>query len=100
MKRFEYLSLGKELKAKTDIAKKQYLKLDDTYLFDKKIKKEKPTLDNYSKSNLIYDANHSFYKYYRDSKKLNNLSFKSKYSFLAEFFKDLKKFNSRKLINN
>ena len=41
MKRFEYLPLGK--KAQTDIVKKQYQKLDDTYDFDKIIKNEKPT---------------------------------------------------------
>ena len=35
IKRFEYSPLGKELKAQTDIAKKQYQKLDDTYRFDK-----------------------------------------------------------------
>ena len=64
MKRFEYSQLGKELKAQTGIAKKQSQKLDDTYKFDKIIKK-----DNYSKSNLIYDANHSFYRYYLDRKK-------------------------------
>ena len=39
MKRFEYYSLSNELKAQTDIAKKQYQKLDDTYEFDKIIKK-------------------------------------------------------------
>ena len=41
MKRFEYLPLGKELKAKTDIAKKKkkHKKLDDTYELDKIIKK-------------------------------------------------------------
>ena len=50
MKRFEFSSLGKKLKAQTDIAKKQYQKLDNTYEFDKIIKKE-----NYSNSNLIYD---------------------------------------------
>ena len=55
MKKLEYSSLGKKLKARTDIAKKQYQKLDNTFEFDKIIKKE-----NYSKSNLIYDANHSF----------------------------------------
>ena len=32
MKRFEYSTLGKECKTQTDIAKKQYQKLDDTYL--------------------------------------------------------------------
>ena len=35
MKKFEYLSSGKELKAKTDIEMKQYQKLDDVYEFDK-----------------------------------------------------------------
>ena len=60
LKRFEYSPLGKELKAQTDIAKKQYQKLDDTCEFDKIIKKEKPTLVKYSKSDLIYDSNHCF----------------------------------------
>ena len=45
MKRFEVkqlsLQLSKELKAETNIAKKQYQKLDDTYEFDKIIKKKK-----------------------------------------------------------
>ena len=37
-------------------------KLDDTFKFDKMIKKtkKKPAVENYSKSNLIYDSNHSF----------------------------------------
>ena len=52
IKRFEYSPLDKESKAQTDIAKKQYQKLGDTYEFDKIIKKE-----NYSKSSKIYDAN-------------------------------------------
>ena len=34
-KRFKYLLLDKELKAQTDIAKKQYQKLGNTYEFDK-----------------------------------------------------------------
>ena len=38
MKRFGCSPLGKELKAQTDIAKKQYQKLDDTFEFDKIIK--------------------------------------------------------------
>ena len=58
LKRFEYSPLGIELKTQTDIAKKQYIKLDDTDEFDKIIEKEK-----HSKSNLIYDANHSFYRF-------------------------------------
>ena len=48
MKRFEYSPLGKELKAQTDIAKKKYQKLEDTYEFDKIIKKEKPTFKKYN----------------------------------------------------
>ena len=83
IKGFEYSPLGKELKAQTGIGKKQYQKVDNTFEFDKIIKKEKPTIENYSKSNLIYDTNHSFY-----------LSFKSKHSFLNEFFDDLDKLNN------
>ena len=49
IKRFEYLPLGKEIKAQTDIAKKQYQKLGITFEFDKQIKKEEPTFENYNK---------------------------------------------------
>ena len=59
MKRFEYSPLGKEIKTQTDIAKVQCQKLDDTYEFDKIIKKESPTLIKYSKSDLIYEANYN-----------------------------------------
>ena len=53
MKTFEYSPLDKEFKTQTDIAKKQYKKLDNTFEFDKVIKKEKPTFKKYSKSSLI-----------------------------------------------
>ena len=52
MKRFVYSMLDRELKAQTDIAKKQYQKLDNTYEFDKIIEKEKPTLKKYDRLNL------------------------------------------------
>ena len=52
MKRFEYSLLGKELKAKTDFAKKQYQTLDKNYENDETINK-KLTLKKYSKSDLI-----------------------------------------------
>ena len=39
MKRFENLTLTEESKAQTDIAKKQYQKLDNTYKFYRIIKK-------------------------------------------------------------
>ena len=45
-KRFEYSSLGKELKAQTDIAKKQYQKLDNTDEFVR-IKKEILTIEKH-----------------------------------------------------
>ena len=63
IKRFEYLLLGKELKAQTDIAGKQYQNLDDTYKFDKIITKERSTLKKYSKPDLIHNDNYSFYIY-------------------------------------
>ena len=63
MKRFEYLSLGKELKAQIDIARKQYQKLDKTFEFDIIIKKEKPVPKKYNKSNLIYVGKYSIHTY-------------------------------------
>ena len=93
MKRFEYSPLCKELKAETDIAKKQCQKLDDTFEFDNKlknnqiIKKEKPTLKKYNKSNLIYDSKYSFLKYFCDIKEFDNLYFQPLYSFLISFLK-------------
>ena len=63
MKRFEYSPLGKELKAQTDIAKKQYQKLDDTDEFVR-MKKEIPTIEKYKRSNLTYSSKYSFYEYY------------------------------------
>ena len=63
LKRFEYSLLDKELKAQTDIAKKQYQKLDNTLESDKTIKKEKPMLKKYNRSNLIYEYKYSFYSY-------------------------------------
>ena len=52
-KRFEYSPLGKELKAQTDIAKKQYQG------FFKSDEKE-ATLKNYDKLDLIYNSKYSF----------------------------------------
>ena len=46
MKRLEYLLLDKESKAQTDIAKKQYQKLDNTYESEKIIKKKNQRLKN------------------------------------------------------
>ena len=77
LKRFEYSLLSKELKAQTDIAKKQYL--DDTDEFDEIINKNS-TLKNYSKSDLIYENNRSF-KYYRDKRDLKNFLLNQSFHF-------------------
>ena len=69
LKRFECSSPGKELKAQTDITNKQYQKLGDTNEFDE-IKNKRLTPKSYSNPNLIYEANHSFFKYYFDKKNL------------------------------
>ena len=92
MKRFEYLPLGKELKPQTDIAKKQYQELVNTYEFDNIIKKEKPTFKKYNISNLIHNSKYSFYEYY--IKKFNSLSLSSKYPILLLFYSDLNKLNN------
>ena len=47
IKRFEYFLLGKELKAQTGIAKKQYKNLDNTCEFQI-IKKEEARFKNYN----------------------------------------------------
>ena len=73
MKRFEYLPLHKELKAETNIAMKQYQTLDKIYGTDETISK-KSISKNYSKSDLIYDCNYSFYKYC-NVKKFDNVFF-------------------------
>ena len=57
MKIFEFASLGKELKAQTDIAKKQYQVLNR---FFKSNEKEEPTFKKYNKSDLIYNNKNSF----------------------------------------
>ena len=96
MKRFDYLPLGKELKALTDISNNQYQKLENTFEFDKTIKKEKTTLKKYNRLNLIYNSKHSFYEYY-NIKNFNSLSLTSKYPFLLSFYNYLNKLNNANL---
>ena len=67
LKIFEYFPLGKESKAETDTAKKQYQKLDHERMNKKSIPK------GYNKSDLIYNTNHSFYDHYRNSEKFDKL---------------------------
>ena len=51
LKRFEYLPLGKELKAQTSDAEKQYEKLEEDF---KPSKKEEIIEASCAKSNLVY----------------------------------------------
>ena len=44
----------------------------------------------------MHNRNYSFCKYYRNSKRFDNFSFKSKYSFLAKFSSYSNKFNKLK----
>ena len=53
-------------------------------------------IGKYNKSDLIYDTNHSFYKYCRDTKNFDSLSFRSEYSFLHRFLDDINKFSDLK----
>ena len=76
MKRFEYSLLVQKLKTQTDIANKQHQKLDNTFEFDKRIKKEKPTFKKYNRSNVIYSSKYRFYEYYNIN--FNSLSLTSK----------------------
>ena len=82
MKRFKYSLFGKELKAQTDIAKKQYRKFDHDFEFDKTIKNKKPTFKKCNRSNLMYDNKYSFYEYC-NIKKFNSLSLLSDIPFYS-----------------
>ena len=62
MKILEYLPLGIFAFRQSNIAKKQYQKLENTYKYDKLITKQKPTLKKYNISNLIYGSKYSFYQ--------------------------------------
>ena len=66
------MSVRQIIEKTNSVVGKQYQQLDYTYGFDKITKKE-PTLGKYSKSDVIYDPNHSFYRYYHDKEKCNKL---------------------------
>ena len=74
LKRFEYLPLGKELKAQTDIAKKQHQKLDN----------KEWKIGKYNKSDMIDNTVNSLYKY-NDLKKVNKISMNQKSNFYQTF---------------
>ena len=77
--------------------KKRYQILDDTFEFDKTIKKEKPTHkrsnhNRSNRSNVIYDSKYSFYPYYK-IENFNNFFVVPKYPTLFSFSK-FNKFNN------
>ena len=95
VKRFEYWPLGKGLKVQTDITKKkkkkkQYQRLDNTFDFGKTIKKEKPTLKKYNRSNVTYDSKYSFHQYC-NIRNFNSLPLVSNYPCLFSFYSELNK---------
>ena len=67
IKRFKYSPSDKKIKS-TNWYCKEKVYISDTFEFDQVIKKEKPTLENYSRSDLIYSSNYRFYKYCCGSK--------------------------------
>ena len=75
MKRFDWIFTYKQRIKNTNwYCKDTISKLDHAFELDQIIKKEKLTLDNYSKSDQIYNSNYDFYKYYSVSKIFDNLS--------------------------
>ena len=76
----------------TSFTEKQCQKLDDTYEFDKIIKKEKPIFTKYNRSNLIYNI--KYYIEYYNITNFNSLSLTSKYPILLSLYSDLNKFNN------
>ena len=72
--------------------------MEKVYEFDKKEYGKRINKDDkkHNKSNLIYNSNCCFHKYHYNEK-FDNLSFKSRYSFLADFLNELDKFSRLKL---
>ena len=100
MKRFEYSPLGKELKAQTDIAKKQYQGLDKAFISNKNIKIVNEWLIKNIKniSEIFIYSRLSLYSY-SDDKKFDRLPFKSKYSYLLIFYDELQNLFKMKPLN-
>ena len=85
MKRFEYSPLGKELKAQSEIAKKQYQGLDKLF------KSDKPEITD--ELNLLYDSKHSFCEYGND-RRFYDISLESKYYKLLSLYHRLYEFRN------
>ena len=92
-KRFECSPLGKELKMKASVAKKQYQNFDKILKPDKieqpiAIKKEQPLTikkEITDESSLVYDSKYSFSEY-SNVAKYHNLSFTTKCDRLLPFY--------------
>ena len=57
------------------------------------MKKEKPAIKKYNRSNLINNSKHIFYEYYYN-KIFNGISLESKHPYLLSFYSDLNKFSN------
>ena len=86
LKRSEYSPLGKELKAQTSAAEKQYQILDKAFESNKRVEKN---FKSCAKPNLVYSKDFIFYKYH-NTNEFDTHSFYSKQNDLIEF-KDILK---------
>ena len=93
IKRFEYSPLGKELKKQTSIAEKRHQKLHNNYEF-LRIKKEKPTIKKYNRSNIIYSSKFSFHEY--NTTNFNSISLKLKFKVLPSFYNEFYRLVTKK----
>ena len=91
--RFEYSSLGSELKKQTSIAEKKYRDCEFDKNEYKTIKKEKQVYKKHNRSNLVYDSKHSFFEY-NNIKYFNRVYLEPKYPILVSFYNDLNELNN------
>ena len=85
-KRFEYSPLGSVLKKQTSVVQKQYQGLNKLLSLIKTKNQHLKCMIN----QICYITVNTVFKNF------DNLSFRSRYSFLAQFFNDLNKFNKLK----
>ena len=88
VKVFEHSPLGKELKAQTCTAEKQYQKLGKAFKFNKN---EEKILKSRAKTSIVYSKDFTFYKYHNINE-FAKRSFSSKQNDLTEFKDSLETF--------
>ena len=95
LKRFEYSSLGKELKTQTSVAEKQFQGLNKHFNPENEekpvtIKKKKEII---SESQIVYDNKYSFSSF-KNVRQYSNISLESKYDMFLLFYHLLNEFRS------